>query len=512
MDVLSFLPLIGGGVVAALLLIGLLLMMSWRRVVETNTVHIVQTKGKTTSYGAGKPAGNVYYEIPAFIPAFGVTVIELPVSNFNETISNYQAYDKDRVPLSADVIAFFRIADTDKAAERISSFTDLKAQLLFVTQGAIRKVLASHDIHTIMTDRATFGKAFTDEVQAEMAAWGVECVKSLELMDIRDADGSKAIANIMAMKASSIEMESRQTVAMNKQKAETAEIENKRIVDNNKIDAQQQVDLRSQEAKQLVGIRTADQVRLTGLADEKASQEVQVEKAITTQREMETLSVDTVRRAEIAREAALIAADATKQTAIIKAEEERQATVIKAEAEASAAVREGEATVSLATASATDIRIKGEAEASAALAKGQAAAESERLLKMAVVAPELELAKGIGSTLDYQNFIVRQKEVEVQGTIGVAQAKALGDALAAADIKVIANNGNAADGLRSVGELFTSGGGLKLGSLLEGLKNMPEAALLLQQLTGAKSQEALPAPTKAKANGKSNGATDPGSH
>lgn len=492
----GLLPLILGGVVAGLLLIGLLLMMSWRRVVETNTVHIVQTKGKTTSYGANKPAGNVYYEIPAFIPIFGVTVIELPVSNFNETINNYQAYDKDRVPLACDVVAFFRIADTDKAAERISSFQDLKTQLLSITQGAIRKVLAGHDIHSIMTDRATFGTAFTQEVQSEMAAWGVECVKSLELMDIRDADGSRAIANIMAMKASAIEMESRTTVALNKQKAETAEIENKRIVDNNKIDAQQQVDLRGQEAMQVVGLRTAEQVRTTGLANEKASQEVQVEKAVTTEREMTTLQVDTLRRAEIEREARLIAADATKQAAIIKAEEERQAKVIAAEAQAAAAIRDGEAVVTLANAKATDIRVNGEAVAAAALAKGTADAETLRLAEMARVKPELELAAGIGAQKEYQDYLVNLKQVETNGMVGVAQADALGKALASADVKVIANSGKASDGLGSVGELFTSGGGLKIGSLLEGLKNTPEGAALLTKFIGA-----VPSTDKTKANG-----------
>lgn len=473
------LGLIAGAAVLALLFITIFVAMLWRRVVETNYVHIVQSKSKTTSYGAGKTAGNVYYKVPSAIPLFGVTVIELPVSNFNEAIDNYLAYDKDRVPFQVDVAAFFRISDTDKAAARISSFIDLQKQLLSVVKGAIRKVLGTHDIHQIMTDRSTFGAAFTKEVTDELAAWGVEPVKSLELMDLRDADGSKVIANIMAMKSSQIAMESRTAVALNNQKAEVAEVENKRIADNAKIDAQQAVDIRAQDAKQTVGLRTADQVRLTGLANEKASQEVQAEKATTTAREMTTLSVDTIRRAEIAKEAAVINADAIKAAALIKAEQDKQTVIIAAEAKAEAAAKEASSVTVAAEAEATATRVKGEAEGAAALANGSALAESERLLKMASTSAELALAAGIAQQPGYTEYLVNLETVRVNGEVGKAQAAALGQSLASADIKVIANNGNAADGLKSVAELFTSGGGIKIGSVLEGLKNTPEGAALM---------------------------------
>lgn len=479
-SILGALPLIIGlGVVAFLLLVFVLVWMSWRRVVETNFVHIVQSKKKTTSYGAGKEAGNVYLKIPASIPFFGVTVIDLPVSNFNEAIDGYLAYDKDRVPFSVDVAAFFRIADTDKAAARISSFGDLQKQLLSVVKGAIRKVLGTHDIHQIMTDRSTFGAAFTKEVSEELAAWGVEPVKSLELMDIKDAEGSKAISNIQAMKSSQIDMESRSTVAENRRKAEVAEVENKRQADTAKIDAQQAVDMRAQDAAQQVGIRTAEQVRTTGLANEKASQEVQAQKAITTQREMETLSVDTVRRAEIDREATLIKSDAVKKSALIKAEQDKQTVIIAAEAKAEAAAKEAQSVTVAAEADATAVRVKGEAAGAAVLADGTARAESERLMKMAATSAELALAAGIGAQPEYQNYLVNLEQVRVGGEVGKAQAEALGKSLSKADIKIIANKSNAADGLTSIGEIFTSGGGMKFGSLLEGLKNTPEGAALM---------------------------------
>ena len=100
-------------VLSALGLYGFLA-VCFRRVVPTNMVHIVQSSKKTVSYG--QTTGNVYYSIPSFVPYFGVVVTELPVSNFSLSLNDYDAYDKERVPFLIDVVAFFRIADTNLAA------------------------------------------------------------------------------------------------------------------------------------------------------------------------------------------------------------------------------------------------------------------------------------------------------------------------------------------------------------------------------------------------------------
>src|SRR5688572_11745861 len=98
--------LIGDGVIAAALCSAVLLSFVWRVVVPTNLVHIVQSSRKTTSYGAIGGAGNAYYNIPSFIPFFGVTRIILPVNNFSILLSAYEAYDKDRAPFELDIIGF----------------------------------------------------------------------------------------------------------------------------------------------------------------------------------------------------------------------------------------------------------------------------------------------------------------------------------------------------------------------------------------------------------------------
>jgi len=99
----------------------------FRRVVSTNMVHIVQSRRKTSPYGTGQATGNVYYRWPSWVPFFGITVIALPVSNFDLSLQGYEAYDKDRVPFMVDVVAFFRINDTAIAAQRVASIEELQA-------------------------------------------------------------------------------------------------------------------------------------------------------------------------------------------------------------------------------------------------------------------------------------------------------------------------------------------------------------------------------------------------
>jgi flotillin len=155
MDFLFFLaPVIG------LSFLFLLFAFAWRRVVPTNEVHIVQTRKETISYGKGTGHGNTYYEIPSWIPRLGVSKIILPMSVFDLDLSGYEAYDKGRLPFVVDVKAFFRISESNVAAQRVSSFKELGDQLEAIVQGAVRTILAASDIEEIMQGRSKFGDEF----------------------------------------------------------------------------------------------------------------------------------------------------------------------------------------------------------------------------------------------------------------------------------------------------------------------------------------------------------------
>ena len=211
-------------VIVLVVLVVIITAMLFRRVVATNEVHIIQSAKNTTSFGKDTGNGNTYYEWPSWLPIIGVTKIVLPVSVFDINLNGYEAYDKGRVPFIVDITAFFRIKDSNVAAQRVSSFSELIEQLRAIIQGSVRTILSSHEIEDIMHSRSTFGDSFTKEVREQLASWGVETVKNLELMDIRDSQDSNVIRNIMEKKKSLIEMQSRVEVAENIKNAEIAEI------------------------------------------------------------------------------------------------------------------------------------------------------------------------------------------------------------------------------------------------------------------------------------------------
>ncbi len=403
----------GAATLGGLLMLFLLVAMAFRVVVSTNDVHIVQSAKRTLSYGKGEANGNTYYKWPAWVPVIGLRVVTLPVSVFDVSLNGYDAYDKGRVPFVVDIMAFFRVTDSNVAAQRLFSFSHLKEQLESILQGSVRTILASYDIESILEGRSEFGDRFTKEVDTQLKEWGVQTVKCIELMDIRDASSSKVIANIMEKKKSHIEMESRVAVAGNKRTAEIAE-----------VDAVQLVEVRKREAEQAVGIRTAEKDQAVGIAKQQSEQKVKEQQKLTAEKTMEVQRVELVRKADIEKEVQVVLAEQHKRTAIVKAEGDKQQVILSAEAQLEAATREAQGTQ----------------------ANGLAKAEAEKALQLASVTAQTELAKEIGSNEGYQTYLVNVRQVEANEKIGVEQAQAMSNA----DIKIIATGGSQAIELGTV--------------------------------------------------------------
>ncbi len=442
--------------VAAILGIGFFLALIWRRVVPTNMVHIVQSAKSTVSYGRGRDAGNTYYEIPAFVPFFGVTVTQFPESVFDLNLRDYDAYDVDRLPFLVDVRAFFRISDSNTAAQRVSNFTELQGQLGGVLQGAVRSVLAQYTLDHIMSDRATLGKQFSEVVDAGLKEWGVSTVKTIEFMDIRDARDSQVIHNIMAKKKSFIEMESRVEVAKNIQEAESKEIEAKR-----------QIALSRTEAEQQVGIREAEKEKTIGIAQEKNKQEVQLEAKLTTERQMEVQKVQQVKQAEIDKEVATVKAEQDQKVRVVNAEAEKQSQIIKAEAEKESQVQIADGKLAATLKNAEGIQ-----------AEGTAKAEAEKALLLAPVNAQLTLAKEIGENQSYQAYLIEVRKVEATQAVGVEMAAAM----AKAELKVIANSGSVQNGVASLGDIFTPAGGTSIAGMLEALSQTDQGKAVIDSV------------------------------
>lgn len=460
------------GASAVIAAVGTLVAISLRRIVPTNEVHIVQSAKSTTSYGKGTGHGNAYFEWPSQIPMLGVTKTVMPTSNFDVDLKAYEAYDEGRLPFVVDVKAFFRISDSNEAAQKVANFDELLNQLTAIVQGAVRTILASNSIEEIMQGRSKFGEQFTSEVKEQLRNWGVETVKNIELMDIRDGQNSKVIANIMEKKKSLIESESRIEVAKNTRDAELAEIA-----------AKQETDLKGQAALEAVGLRTTQQEKMVALAQQEQIQAVKEQEKLTKEKEMNVLKVDSVRKAEIAKDVAIVKAEQDKQQQVIAAEAERQKTV----------------TLSAGQLEATKNLAEGIA------AEGKAKADAERAMLSAPVEAQITLAKEIGANEAYQKYLVTIEQVKANQAVGMEQAKAL----TAAQIKVIANSGSATSGMKSVMDMFSSTGGTQIGAMLEGFANTEKGQALMSKFLGDTQEDspaAPAAPTKpANGRGYSNG-------
>lgn len=428
----QFLAIIGG---AAFVGITLLTALFLRRVVSTNEVHIIQTGRKTVSYGSGLPSGNIYYEWPSWVPLIGITKVKLPVSVFYISLKDYEAYDVGRVPFVVDIMAFFRIEDSNLAAQRVAHFEELQAQLTNIVKGAIRTILAKEDIDHIMVERSKFGASFTEEVKEQLKEWGVITVKNIELMDIRDAPQNEVVHNIMAKKKSLIENQSRQEVAKNMKEANIAE-----------ISAQQETESAKQNALLIVGQRTAEKDKQIGIAGEQAKQSIRDQEKITAEKQMAVQRVNDVQKADI-----------EKNVKIVNAEQEKQTLILVAEGKLTQQQREAEAIIAV----------------------GEAKGRADQAILMAPVNAQLTLAEKIGANKDYQQYLITIKQVDANQAVGIEQAKALEKA----DIKIITNSGNPPTGMKSVMDLFNSQGGQQVGAMLEGFAQTEEGAALLNRLT-----------------------------
>ena len=447
-----------------------------RRVVPVNEVHIVQTRKNTVSYGKGFDS-NTYYEWPSRIPMIGLTRVTLPVSNFAIDLPDYAAYDKERVPFLVHVMAFFRISDSNTAAQRVASFEELKEQLTAIVQGSVRTVLAAHEIDQIMLDRSRFGEAFTKEVQPQLGGWGVEAIKNIELMDIRDTKDSDVIHNIMAKRTSGIERESRLVVADNSRQAEMAEIAAKR-----------EIEMSRQLAAEQVGLRTAEKDKNVGVANEQASQQVKVQQRETAAKEMDVVQVKNVRGAEISREVAVITAAQAKEVAIVEADAAKQVAVVSAEGnkQVSIVVAEGQKQQTVLTAEGQLEAARRNAEGIAL--EGNAKGQAETAILMAPVDAQIKLAEKIGADQGYQNYLLGIRNIEAAQAVGMAQA----EALKSADVKVISNAGSPGKGLTGVMDLFSADGGTAIASMLEGLAQSPEGKKMLEKFAGKGDQKPEP--------------------
>ena len=458
------------GIPSIVLIAILVYLLKLRRIVPTNVVHIVQRGEKTVSYGIGK-GSNVYYEFPKWMPKIGIEVRALPVSNFDIELLKYSAYDKDRVPFVVDVKAFFHIADTNKAAEKVESFEEMRKQLENVVQGSVRSILAKSKLEEIMEERSIFGDKFTENVKIDLQNWGVEAIKNIELMDVRDADGSNVIHQIMAKRISAIDMESRSEVAKNRKTALQAELEATKEVDVTKADTERIAGEAKAKSTQAIGIANAEAKKQAGIAEQQSISDIAKAERLTAEQQMEVVKVNQIKQAEIDKENAIINSEKEKKQVEIATQANKFKIETDAEAQLSAKKKEAEGVKSI-----------GEAEADIIKAKGLSEAESKKAMELAGVTAQTTLAKEIGQNESYQTYLIKIREIEITGEVNKVQYQSLATALNGADLKLLVNSGDVHSGLGKFSDILSSKGASATNGLIEGLKQTAEGAGLLALL------------------------------
>lgn len=158
--------------------------LSLRRVVPTNEVHIVQRPSATLVYGADSSdsIGNVYYQVPASIPKFGVVVSKVPSTNFTINIDKYEVFDKDHASFQIGFTFFFRISNYKQAAARIFTVNALTTQIEEVIKSALRAEFAKDNYEQIKEKRSEYGSIITEQVTPHLKKeWGVVAIKDVEI-------------------------------------------------------------------------------------------------------------------------------------------------------------------------------------------------------------------------------------------------------------------------------------------------------------------------------------------
>lgn len=422
--------------------------LSLRRIVPPKFADVVTRKSGFEIYSADKTVtmrngtklhvpNTVYYQFPSWMPVIGTTVKTMPLTIIEIPVANYKTFAKGNARFVVDTSVYCQITDVLQAAQKFPGNTidDFQAGIREIIVSAIRKATTSYVVEDVIAKRQEIALDIFNDIKDDVTKWGVE-LTNVAIVDIRDPykedAGGKVICDragepilettvirdISNKSEAGINSISRKEVANRKREAEMAEAENRQAAETRKIEADEAIEKRNQAKDQAVAL---------------ARQE-----AVTKQLEVERTEKET--RADIGANVAMKTADG-----------ERRATIQTAEGEREKAVLEGKG-VSEKT------KLVGLAEAD--VVKAKKVAEAEGLSAIA------------DAQKKQQENAIEIQRIEMEKAVYTAYAGALGQA----DVRYIGSGDP-----KAFLDLFTPGGGLKvgggLGGLIAGLENTSPGTL-----------------------------------
>ena len=433
-----------------LILIGTVLVISavviaaaLRRVVPPNMADVV-VRGKDTKVYSGDEQVNaqkeaVYYEIPRWVPKWGVEVKRMTLKIIEIQVKNYVTFSRKNARFVLDVSLYCRISNVIMAAKRFPGKTldDFKEGVRELIIGAIRNTTTSFTVEEVIEKKEEVAGEIEKTLTGDFSKFGVEItnVAVINIADppkrdregkiIKDDNGkivyeSTVVSDISAKAEAEINAISRQEVAQREKEALVIEAENREKGETRKIEADEKIGQREQEKDQMIAQK----------------------KQAAKEEQMKVVRIEQVKQAEIEAQAKIERAKGTKQAEI----EEK-------------------------TGEAKGIELQGEAEANIILKKGASRAQAQE-----------KYAKALQEYKEAAKWI---REIEKDEKIGLKGM----EALEKARIQLISTGE-----MESFIDVFKGKGGANIGAMFSALKATdPELA--------EKLMEAIPQLSKNKERG-----------
>ncbi|MDR0483363.1 MAG: flotillin family protein [Cellulomonadaceae bacterium] len=375
------------------------------------------------------------------------------------------AVDENFVPVSLRASVLFKVRGDESSVRRasqrfLSQQADLETPLSQAFEGALRPIIGSMTVKSLISDRQTLHEKVTEAVKDDLAEQGfqIDLIKISEittpgttyLQDLGRAEAAQAAQNAAVAEA-------RARLIAETEQINTAEAiaVRERDLALKQADIQVETDAARAKAEAAGRLASADQDRQIAVEEQKAL----VEKARATDAQ---LDVDVRRPAE-----------ASKYAAVQQAEADRDAANAAAEADAFRRMKVAEANQKAAEADAQAKRAEGEALAAVRRAAGEAEAYAIEAEGLAKARAQEEQAKALS---EHGQAVLMQQLIAALPGVVEAAAKPMGDI---DNLTVVSTDGASAL-TRTVSQTVAEGSGL-LGAVAP---NLDLSGLLTKLLGG----------------------------
>jgi flotillin len=482
--------ILGGGVFAAILIIGIVVLLFAYATSRVKVAGANEALVRTGGVFGGTPTAQL-----KVVRAGRVIVLPLVhrlgrvhLSARQINVSLGDAVTKQGIKVAVQGVATVKIGGDEEsirnAAERFLDREELLDSIVKnVLEGSLRSIVGTLTVEELNYDRQKFQQEVQGAAKADLATSGLS-IDNFTIQAIRDEVGYMDL--IGQQETARRERDARVAKASADQEAAVREAEAQQI----KLNAQRDVALRQAEIQSQTAAAEARAAQAGPLAQAEATQEVTRKQTLLAQleadRKQQELIAVTIRPAEAEADALVKRAEGDKLARIAQAQADAERVKLAGQAEASIQITKGEAQARVvevnAQATAKQTTLEGTAEAGIVLSKGEA--EAKALALRAEAYRQFNEAAVIQTVLSMLPEIVRAA-AEPMGRIG--------------SLTVLSSDG-ASDIVRTTTRTVA-----EAGAAVKGLTGIDVPSLLANAMGTAAHQNGGSAPTAPGGGGGSGG-------